>query len=140
MRIICAWCGKCIGFKCNHCGEPLTKVLLVLERRYVLTCMTGPTTIYFLNAHRMDATGTMCNDCLTENGRPPMPAGEDRLTVEDRIHLASFLLGTVPPKKKAWSEAPGRTISKPNDPQHPEKKGSHEGIAHANNPPIGGDE
>lgn len=60
MKIICAWCKKFLGYKCPHCGNPLT--LLEIGRHHWAVCKTDPYQAHFDPDH-MNITHSMCEQC-----------------------------------------------------------------------------
>jgi hypothetical protein len=62
MKIICAWCGKLLGYKCPFCDQPLEPPLTPWMREEYRICAAGPTPIIFKIAN-MDETHTICESC-----------------------------------------------------------------------------
>ena len=90
MKIICAWCGQLLGYKCPFCGVPLEKV--ILDRRVWYRCTEPMTQIYF-NPDTMKETHEICGACaqLTDDARREARQNRhEQLSLDDQQTIAAL--------------------------------------------------
>jgi hypothetical protein len=63
MKIICAWCGKLMGYKCPFCGGELAPAAAPSMAETHMMCVGEPTQIY-LSIENMKQTHGICDQCV----------------------------------------------------------------------------
>lgn len=115
MKIMCAWCGGIIAYRCEACQQPLN--LVNVNGEAILACTSGATTILFHQPDRMSISHGICPQCATaaraHTDEPPQTQADlEQLAI---IHLATF--------KKRGPTGGSADANTPN-PDQPKKDGA----------------
>jgi len=89
MKIVCAWCGQILGFRCPFCGEPLKLVKSPsTDQASALVCDSGPSQIHFHSTRDFAVSHGICKECRYRFTHGPDKHDVLTLTAEDLYNLA----------------------------------------------------